>query len=255
MQFIRFGLITFTGALLPMFAASGVWRQGSHQTAPEAQASHREETVPNKQASSSNQRLTPDEILKRLPRRVTTKAGKPGDLVNFLLIGSKEKIQAALKAADWVEVDRTPEDAITHVISDTLGQNRRAYAEMPMSELYLFGRAQDYGYAEGIPIQIVSERHHFRLWKTPWLTPEGETVWAGAGTHDVGIERDSDDNLTHAIDPEVDKEREYIGQSLKDEDKVKKVLYLAPAGPIQQGVTATGAPFHSDGRILIIYLK
>ncbi len=199
------------------------------------------------------EKLPLEKILARLPRRVTTKDGKPGDMVNFLLVGRRETIEQSLEAAGWIKVDRTPEDAVVHALSEVL--EHRAYAEMPMSQLYLFGRPQDYGYAQGIPIQVVTERHHFRLWEAPWLTEDGQPVWVGAGTHDIGIERDANQQLTHAIDPDVDKERDFVAQSLRDEDKVTQTRYLVPAKPVRRAFTATGDPFHSDGRILVLFLK
>ena len=61
---------------------------------------------------------------------------------------------------------------------------------MPMSQLELFGRVQDFGYAQADPLRVVASRHHFRIWKTPF-TAGGETVWAGAGTHDIGFDKDN----------------------------------------------------------------
>jgi hypothetical protein len=221
------------------------------QTQPQPPAATQQSPAPQPQQAKPP--LPLEQILARLPRRVSSKDGKSGDMINFLILGPKEKVQAALEAAGWVAVDRTPQDAIVHVLSEVL--EKRAYSEMPMSPLYLFGRPQDFGYAQGIPIHIVTERDHFRLWEAPWLLDDGQTVWVGAGTHDIGIEKDSSDQLTHAIDPDVDKEREFIVGSLQDAGAVKDVRYLAPADPVLQALTATGDPFHSDGRIVVIALK
>lgn len=197
--------------------------------------------------------LSLDEMLAHLPRRVMSKSGAPGDMVNLLIIGTKEQVANAFKAAGWVQPDQSTEDAIVHAIEDSM--NRTAYSEMPMSKLYLFGRQQDVGFAEGMPIQIVAERNHFRLWRAPWLDSKGQSVWAGAGTHDVGIEKDSSGQLTHRIDPNVDNERAYILQTLQDVGKVEKSEYITPENPVKQALTATGDVYRSDGRILVIYLK
>ena len=77
----------------------------------------------------------------------------------------------------------------------------------------------------------------------------------GAATHDIGFDRDQRNNgVTHKIDPDVDKERDYIGQSLNETGLVAKLDYVTPSKPSTQAVTATGATFKSDGRILVIYL-
>jgi hypothetical protein len=198
-------------------------------------------------------KLKIEEIVARLPQRVTSKSGKPGDMVNFVLIGTRAQVEKALQAADWEPVDPSVQDAITHALQDVL--QHRAYSQMPMSQLYLFGRPQDMGYAQGIPLEIMQNRDHFRLWQAPWLTSDGQTVWAGAGTHDTGFERDAAGQMTHSIDPDVDHERENIVDSLKQAGVVKYVLYFTPKDPLLKGLTATGDEFHSDGRVAVIELK
>jgi hypothetical protein len=212
-----------------------------------------QESANSSAAKKAKEKLSIDRMLEELPRRVTTKSGTPGDMVNFLLVGSKEQLKTALEAAGWILVDKTAQDALQHVIEETIAH--RAYSAMPMSPLYLFGRPQDFGWAEGMPIQVVSERNHCRLWEAPWLTTDGQTVWAGAGTHDIGMEREASGQLTHAIDPNVDKEREYIADELKNAEMVRNVQYASPSNPVREAKTATGGSFHSDGRIAIIYLK
>jgi hypothetical protein len=126
---------------------------------------------------------------------------------------------------------------------------------MPMSELQLFGRAQDFGYVQGDALKMVASRHHFRIWRAPF-TLHGEPVWAGAGTHDVGIDKDIRNNgLAHKIDPATDGERDYIGQSLQYTGLAVKEEYLMPTYPVREARTATGGGFISDGRTLIVYLK
>ncbi len=201
----------------------------------------------------AGKRLSFEQMLPALPRRVVSKSGAPGDMVNLLIVGSKEQVADAFQAAGWIQPDKTTQDAIIHAIQETMAH--KAYTEMPMSQLYLFGRPQDFGFVDGMPIQVVAERNHFRVWRTPWLDSQGRTVWAGAGTHDVGIEKDQSGTLTHRIDPNVDTERDYIVQTLEDAGKVVTTEYIKPADPVRQAVTATGDAYHSDGRILVIYLK
>lgn len=186
------------------------------------------------------------------PRRIQDAQGNAGDNTNFLIVGTEKQVQAALKAAGWLEVDRSHGDAVTAAVGAVL--SKKAYVTLPMSELMLFGRVQDHGYAQADPIQVIAERHHFRIWKAPF-TVEGYEAWVGAGTHDIGFDRDNRNNgVTHKIDPDVDKERDYIGQSLQESGMVAKLDYVMPSKPSQEAVTATGATFRSDGRVLVIYL-
>jgi hypothetical protein len=188
-----------------------------------------------------------------LPRRVNDQFKNLGDMVNFILVGSEQQVQGALEAASWHQADVGDRKAVIQAALATYEQ--KDYLAMPMSTLYLFGRVQDFGYEQADPIAMVASRHHFRLWKAPF-TWNGQTVWAGAGTHDIGFAKDQrNGNVTHKVDPNVDGERENIGSSLQKGGKVKSVSYYLPPNPVQNAKNATGDGYHSDGRILIVSLQ
>ncbi len=194
----------------------------------------------------------PQAQLDSIPRRVNDAEGAPGDRTNFIIVGSQDKVQTAFKNAGWVTVDRSKKDALMRGVFATL--SKEAYVTLPMSELQLFGRSQDFGYAQGDPVRVVASRHHFRIWKAPFDL-QGQTVWVGAGTHDIGFDRDQRNNgITHKIDPDVDGERDYIRDSLLQTGLVVKTDYMTPADPITTARTAHGEEFHSDGRTLLVYL-
>lgn len=192
------------------------------------------------------------EIVDRYPRRISDGQGNAGDNTNFLIVGQEKKILEALSAAGWVQVDRSHGDAVLNGIIAVL--DKRAYLTLPMSELTLFGRPQDYGMAHADPIMVVAERHHFRIWKAPFKV-DGQEVWVGAGTHDIGFDRDQRNNgITHKIDPDIDLEREFIGKSMEETGLIAKLSYVTPMQPSKEALTATGGSFRSDGRILVIHL-
>ena len=208
-------------------------------------------------APAPGRAVTPDKIaglsaaiFQKIPRRVADKDGDAGDMVNFLILGSEEKVRQTFEAAGWVTVDRTNRDAVLHGILASI--SKQAYVQLPMSELYVFDRPQDFGYAHAEPIQVVASRHHLRLWKAPFSVG-GQTLWVGAGTHDIGFDRDRRSNgITHKIDPDVDLEREYIRESLRETGTVDVLTYMTPPNPVREAKTATGASFHSDGQVLVL---
>ena len=195
----------------------------------------------------------PQTLLDSIPRRVSDPNGAPGDRVNFIVIGSQDQMKAAFKAAGWVVVDRTQQEAVVSGLLASL--SKEAYVTLPMSELRLYGRPQDFGYAQADPLRVVASRHHFRIWKAPFDF-DNQTVWVGAGTHDIGFDRDQRNNgVTHRIDPETDTERDYIRDSLVQTGLTVKTTYMTPTDPVLKAHTATGGEFTSDGRTLIVYLK
>jgi hypothetical protein len=192
-------------------------------------------------------------IFAAIPRRVQDQQGNLGDMVNFALVGSQEQVEKAFQNAGWVSVDSNSQDAVVHGIIDTLQQ--KAYLQMPMSPLYLFGRSQDLSYARADPIMVAAERHHLRVWKSP-ETVNGKPLWVGSSTHDIGFEKDQrNDGITHKIDPEIDKERDFLEQSFAAAGNLLAAAYVTPSEAVTTAKTATGGSFQSDGRIVVLTLK
>jgi hypothetical protein len=193
------------------------------------------------------------EMIDRIPRRVTDAEGNAGDNTNFVVVGSESKVIDAFTAAGWVKVDKSRGDALASGLMATF-VTKQAYLTLPMSILTLFGRPQDYGLAHAEPISVVAQRHHLRLWKAPFQV-EAQELWVGAATHDIGFDRDQRNNgLTHKIDPNVDDERDFVSRSLDETGLVAKLSYVTPGQPSKEARTATGATFHSDGRVLVVHL-
>jgi hypothetical protein len=192
------------------------------------------------------------EMVERIPRRIQDEQGTLGDNTNFLVIGEEKDVLATFLAAGWVKVDRAKSDAVVRGLLSVL--TKQAYLELPMSELMLFGRVQDYGLAHAEPISVVTQRHHLRLWKAPFEA-QGREIWVGAATHDTGFDRDQrNGKLTHKIDPEIDLEREYVAQTLEDTGLVAKIGYMVPRAAVKEARTAHGEAYRSDGRILVVIL-
>jgi hypothetical protein len=192
-------------------------------------------------------------LLRKIPRRVSDPQGKPGDMVNILLVGTQERVLQAFTRAGWVRVDRSVQDALMNAVIDSL--EKKDYLTMPMSTLYLFDRPQDYGFAHAEPVRVAMSRDHLRVWKSPYVV-DGRPLWCVAATHDIGFERDERNNsVTHKIDPAIDGEREYVNDSLSRTGLVIERNHVTPADPLTFANTATGGSFHSDGRILVLVLK
>lgn len=107
-----------------------------------------------------------NDVFSKIPRRIGDKQGNPGDMVNFLIIGSEVAMQRVFTTAGWVKVDADVKDTVLHGLIESL--SKESYLTMPMSQLYLFGRPQDYGWAHAEPISVVRSRNHLRIWKAPF---------------------------------------------------------------------------------------
>ena len=193
------------------------------------------------------------DLLKPIPRRVEDQAGNKGDIVNFVIVGDKEKLENAFQSAGWVLVDKSTGAAVVNALFSSL--DKRAYVQMPMSTLFLFGRPQDYGYAHAEPISVVASRHHLRIWKSEG-TLDDRPVYVGSCTHDIGFEKDQRNNgVTHKIDPNIDLERDYLRETLASTGLVASSTYLEPPDAVKDAKTATGGTINTDGRVLVLILK
>jgi hypothetical protein len=196
--------------------------------------------------------ITPD-LLSKIPRRVSDPSGNPGDMVNVLIVGTQDQVVQVFTTAGWVQVDKTVGGSMLNAVFNSI--QKKDYLTMPMSTLYLFNRAQDYGFAHGEPVKVAMSRNHLRVWKSPYEI-NGRPLWCVAATHDIGFERDQRNNgVTHKIDPAIDGEREYVNGTLSGTGLVLKRDHVTPADPLTTAKTATGGEFHSDGRILVLVLK
>jgi hypothetical protein len=195
--------------------------------------------------------ITPD-LLAKIPRRVSDPAGNPGDMVNVMIIGTQEQVVNVFLSGGWVQVDKEVGNTALNAIVDSF--EKKDYLTMPMSTLFLFGRAQDYGFAHAEPVKVAMSRNHLRVWKSAYQV-DGRPLWCVAATHDIGFERDQRNNgVTHKIDPAIDGEREYVNGTLSGTGYVIARDHVTPADPLTTAKTATGGEFHSDGRILVLVL-
>jgi hypothetical protein len=191
-------------------------------------------------------------LFAKIPRRISDKDGNPGDMVNFLILGDENAMKKVFTTAGWVKVDANVQATILEGAIASF--SKESYLTMPMSPLYLFGRPQDYGWAHAEPIKVVASRNHLRVWKAPF-TVNGQMLWVGAATHDIGFEKDQRNNgLTHKIDPDIDLERDYVEKTLSSTGLVGEVSHFLPQNPMKEAKTATGGSFHSTGQVLILKL-
>lgn len=196
--------------------------------------------------------ITPD-LLNKIPRRVSDPNGRPGDMVNVLIVGTQDQVVKTFTTAGWVQVDKTVGRSVLNAALESF--EKKDYLTMPMSILYLFNRPQDYGFAHAEPVKVAMSRNHLRVWKSPYEV-DGRPLWCVAATHDIGFERDQRNNgVTHKIDPAIDGEREYVDGTLSSTGLVVQRDHVTPPNPLTTAKTATGGEFHSDGRIVVLVLK
>ena len=190
------------------------------------------------------------EMIKMLPPRVTNREGREGDMLNLIFQAKEEDLQEAFAQAGWLKVEKSKRLIFWHLL-----WQRGHYTKLPMDRLYVFGRAQDYSYALPDPLSIVARRHHLRIWKTGQVV-DGVPLWVAAATHDVSIQLVKRKfRLFHRIDPNVDAERDFIAGNLSEAKRLTREEYVNCPEPVFDAQTATGQPYYSDSRMLLLELR
>jgi hypothetical protein len=199
----------------------------------------------------------------RIPRFSTALDGFYVDPVNIILIGTKDQLEKSFEKIGWCKAEklnlRTSEKMVRKFLEN------KPYPEAPFSNSYLFGKKQNIGFQQSVN-NSPRRRHHIRFWaintdkeidpmdlkfwtKRQKIKPDKIFTWIGAGSEDIGFGfRRLTYQVSHKINPEVDKERKYILDLLKQAKLIGKITYYKP-GKFKVG------KYVSDGRIAVGKLK
>lgn len=187
------------------------------------------------------------EFADRLPARTQDRKGRPADVTNVVLIGSKDDVRAAMEASGWRSADRLT--AMTGWRTFRAVSAQRGYFSAPMSKQLLFERRPDMEFQKSF--NSVAKRHHVRFWQLP-----GEPdVWVGAATHDTGIKfMVRRFQLTHGIDDAIDRERDKLVGDLRAAGCARDLMRVGR----DLGVAldnASGQHLQTDGDAVLVRLQ
>jgi len=175
-----------------------------------------------------------------------------GDPLNIVVIGEPQRIYYAVIRAGWDETESVSAASGFKTVLAFLSGG--AYRYSPVSSLYLFGRKQDVALQR--IRENVNERNHFRLWLAP-ITYEGQSVWVGQISRDIGVRFSRKTITTHKIDPDVDETREFLLENLAYHQVLEKFAYVGGVGATSidaPGSNLTGDPYYTDGLRVILWI-
>jgi hypothetical protein len=183
---------------------------------------------------------------------VDAKAENKGDPLNLVMIGEPDELFYAFIRSGWNETEVVT--AASGLKTATSFFTGGAYRYSPVSSLYLFGRRQD------IALQRIRnnihERNHFRLWRAP-MTFNGQFVWIGQISRDIGVRFTAKTITTHKIDPDVDETREFLLENLAYHQMLSKFAYVRGTNVSsidEPGRNLTGDPYYTDGLRLVMWI-
>jgi LssY C-terminus len=187
-----------------------------------------------------------------LPQTTFNRKGHPGDVINVEVVTTANQLAAAFTAAGWYRADEI--DLVTSVRISWDSVLGRTYSTAPVSNLYLFGREEDFAFER--PGRSVRERDHVRLWNTGREAQDGRPIWLGSATRDIKVVLFAKTNHlpTHKIAPDIDAERDLIAADLTATGFVIDQDWRPGIGKPFQGTNGTGDPYFTDGRVAVLVL-
>ncbi|WP_345315126.1 LssY C-terminal domain-containing protein [Ferrimonas gelatinilytica] len=175
-----------------------------------------------------------------------------GDPLNLVIVGDGRHLLATLVRRGWDLTETLHRGSAWRTVRSSLFGAQ--YRTSPVSPLYLFDRAQDFALQK--TRSNVDERNHLRLWLAP-VTVDGQPVWLGQISRDIGIKFSSKTLVTHKIDPVIDEARLYITLDLVASRYLAAVGYVEGVGRASwedPKFNYTKDPYFTDGLRVVLFL-
>jgi LssY C-terminus len=186
-----------------------------------------------------------------IPPTNFSRNGQPSDPLNVRVIGTADQLSAAFVSAGWYRADELRFITSLRISLDAL--LARKYSSAPVSDLYLFGRRQDFAFEK--PGRSVRQRDHVRFWRAHLPASDGRPVWVGGATRDDKVELSRTNHLpTHGIAPDVDDERTLIADDLIATGWVIAERSISDFPGPTHTKNAMGDDYHTDGQAILLTL-
>lgn len=184
-----------------------------------------------------------------LPRYSETPTSKQQEPISFIITAKDNgTLIRAFKNSGWSLADSPTLGAIIKLGEKALFN--KEYVNAPVTPVFWNGQVNDFAFEKPTASQTVRSRHHTRFWQTNYQLGSGKYIYVGTASLDEGLKW----LFTHAINPDLDMEREYIFNELKTNGVIadfQKVNFVAP----QLNKNFAGDYFFTDGQAYIINLK
>lgn len=183
--------------------------------------------------------------------RTTDRAGTraSGDPINFVFLGTLALLDTAFARADWEWVHARTAGALAKEVDEAI-RRRPAAVGAPVSPEYFEGRPEDAAYELLGP--TARSRHHIRVWRLD----DAPAMMVGVANQDIGLDVDPlRGRATHRIDPDIDRERDYIVTQLEAGGCADLLDYVRLPGAVTEAKNAAGQSLATDGRAAVVRVR
>jgi undecaprenyl-diphosphatase len=198
--------------------------------------------------------VTKDVILefnnKTLPKFTEKLSGASQQPLSFLIVAKdNQEFLKLFTNEGWTQTERLTFTGIFNLAEAAF--TNKSYPQGFITPTFWENKVQDFSFAKLTSQNTVRIRHHCRFWTTNIKTPNARNLYVGYCSFDKGIKPWL---ITHEIDPNLDKERDYLLNDILKTKEVKSFTKFNFVNPIQ-GRTFQGDYFYTDGRVYLIDLN
>ena len=182
----------------------------------------------------------------RLPSHSENILGQPQEPISLIILAKDEAaFLEAFSKAGWQLADRPGISTLSRAAFAVWFSNE--YDTAPITPAFWNGQPHDFGFQAETADKSLRERHHARFWRSGFRTADGQAIFLGTASFDVGLKW----GLTHRIDPNIDAERDFLATGLSDTGLVSSQERIQLAAPVL-GQNLTGDPFFTDGKAILL---
>lgn len=184
-----------------------------------------------------------------LPRFTETLIGESQEPISFIIaVKDDQRLIDNMMSGGWYLADKVDVSSVARLVKYAI--SKEDYPKAPISPSFWNYKVNDFGFEKPTEANNVHERHHARFWRTQFETVDGNRLYVGAASFDIGMKW----FMIHKINPDIDTEREVL---FSDLEKAGVVLSYEKQQSVKPalGKNFSGDQFFTDGKLYSIVLK
>ncbi|MHB8842306.1 MAG: LssY C-terminal domain-containing protein [Candidatus Aquicultor sp.] len=186
---------------------------------------------------------------KQISRFTETLIGAQQEPLSFVVIAKNDQsFVGAMQGAGWYRADSATFVSVAKLAKSAILNENNPTA--PMTPSFWNTKVHDFGFEKPTEAQSVRERHHARFWRTQFETQDGNRVYVGTASQDVGVKW----LITHTIKPDIDTEKELLFSDLENAGVISSFAKEKFVDPVL-GENFSGDAFFTNGEAYIIMLR
>jgi hypothetical protein len=195
------------------------------------------------------------DVMDKLPKYSQSITGGRMDPINLIFVGHESQLKLRFRQSGWHKANpASPLHIIYGALTILTG---RSHQKGPFTPHYINIGLQDIAFQKPTREQSFRRRHHVRIWRTGVELTNGDPVWVAAASFDSRIKiQFRPPWIHHFLDPDLDREREYIVRDLvlSGSSKLQSVDMTPAIFASEPAQNASGNKYYTDGKAEVVEL-